>query len=254
VIRTPLCRPTRKPLESSALKLELPREDGRDLCPQNSRQRKSSEIQSFHIASSIFVCILLISLSRNQVQLVACKALLFQHAKDLSLLTLIFNLCSIFCSFTSKCMSNPNYNLFTTKTLQSHHGTHKSNSNSNSTSVLQPTSPPRCSIMSGTGGSSRYLVRKTRGPITNQDRVLLTDNTNKERPNSTRQPVEAVGTNGLACSQLPGNRCLESCNTGESSGVGGDGGEDGQEICLSCHHFDVGFQGLDGGCGLPVGC
>ena len=155
VIRTPLCRPTRKPLESSALKLELPREDRRDLCPQNSRQRKSSEIQSFHIASSIFVCILLISLSRNQVQLVACKALLFQHAKDLSSLTLIFNLCSIFCSFTSKCMSNPNYNLFTTKTLQSHHGTHKSNSNSNSTSVLQPTSPPRCSIMSGTGGSSR---------------------------------------------------------------------------------------------------
>jgi hypothetical protein len=161
VIRTPICRPTRKPLESSPLRLELRREGGRDLCPQNSRHRKSSEIQLFHIASSKFVCILLIkviSLSRNQVQLVACKALLFQHAKDLSSLILIFNLCSI-CSFASKCMSNPNYNLFTTETLQRHHGTHKSNSNSNSnsnsTSVLQPTSPPRCSIMSGTGGSSR---------------------------------------------------------------------------------------------------
>jgi hypothetical protein len=66
---------------------------------------------------------------------------MFQHAKDLSSLILIFNLSSIFCSFASKCMSNQNYNLFTTETLQSHHGTHKSNSNS--TSVLQPTSLPR---------------------------------------------------------------------------------------------------------------
>jgi hypothetical protein len=40
-------------------------------------------------------------LSRNQVQLVACKAPLFQYAKDLSSLILIFNLCSIFCSFAS---------------------------------------------------------------------------------------------------------------------------------------------------------
>jgi hypothetical protein len=152
--------------------------------PSNSRHRKISEIQLFHFASSIFVCILhikVISLSRNQVQLVACKALLFQHAKDLSSLILIFNLCSIFCSFASKYMPNPNHNLFTTETLQSHHGTHKSNNNSNSTSVLQPTSPPRCSIMSGTGGSTcnwfarlvdPLLTKNGRTPLGNPSRQL----------------------------------------------------------------------------------